>query len=163
AGHVFISERWNTAFALQRFLARTLHGTPYPDGFIIDGDAEEATAIPDIGATDLFILTFGLSVAWFHRTSGEVVLKPPKFSTKSALKKVLEDYEMRQTSVAENEGAILACIAEIRRFNPVAKIVVTLSPVPLYATVTGTPVIVDNTVSKSVLRVALNNVLAQMP
>ncbi len=92
---------------------------------------------------DVMVITLGVSLCWFD-AQGQVGI----FGIKKPV-------GMRQTSVAENEQAILETIALIRKVRPELPIVLTLSPVPMNATLTGMPVIPSSTVSKSTLRVAL--------
>ncbi len=73
-----------------------------------------------------------------------------------------ERHRFRQTSVAENEQNILAIVELIRSTNPTAPIVLTLSPVPLKATFRHISCVTD-CVSKSVLRVAIDNVMSMEP
>jgi hypothetical protein len=65
---------------------------------------------------------------------------------------------MRQTSEVENIQALLDIITAIRTVNPKCAIVLTLSPVPLLASLTKYPPIAANAISKAVLRAALHNV-----
>jgi len=162
--HVFMSERWNTAFALRNFLMRSLRGTPFPQNFIPEHtNVDEANigVTPAFGSADVFVLTFGLSLCWFERATGEMVLEPPKAHGFQGLGASLKDYVMRQSSVEENEEAISSCIAEIKAFKPTARIVLTLSPIPLLAALTESSVVSANMMSKSVLHVALQRIAAR--
>jgi hypothetical protein len=163
ATHMAMSERWNSAFALHYFLRRMLHGTPFPDGFVVDPAPIEQIQ-PEIAArfaaANVFVLTFGLSLCWFRRSDGHMVLEPKITATKAGLNMAVEGYEMRQTNVADNEAAIAAAVDAIKSFKPDATVVLTLSPVPMLATL-GVAVIPGNIVSKSTLRVALNNFMAR--
>lgn len=160
---IFISERWNTSFALRHFLTLAMDGTPLPPGFVPNGvDTKEIMgSAGDIRKADAFILTFGLSVCWFEKASGEMVLDVRGGASAKGLTIAFETHEMRQTSVAENVAQILGAIACIRRHKPSAPIILTLSPIPLLVSLTPYPVITSNTISKSVLRAALHEVWEQ--
>ena len=67
------------------------------------------------------------------------------------------------TTVAENEENIREIVRIIQTVNPSAPIVLTLSPVPLLATFRDMSCMTADCVSKSVLRVALDNVMADRP
>ena len=164
AAHITMSERWNSAFALRLFLLKAMRGTPFPPGFIADNtvmDTMVTEAESRLATADLFVLTFGLSLCWFEVASGRMILEPKITPTKAGMAFATQGYEMRQTALSENEDAIRACITEIKAFNPTAKIVLTLSPVPLLASLGGPSVIAANTISKSTLRLALHNVVSQ--
>jgi len=66
----------------------------------------------------------------------------------------------RVTTVDENAANLRAVVALIRRVNAHAPIVFTLSPVPLVATHREVSCITADCVSKSVLRVALDQVMS---
>lgn len=103
--------------------------------------------------TDVFILTFGLSEVWYDIPTGEVfwrAVPADKFDP--------ERHAFRVTSVAENRDNIRAIHDLIREFVPAAKMVFTLSPIPLVATFRPVSCITANSVSKAVLRAALDEV-----
>ena len=104
--------------------------------------------------TEVFILTFGLSEVWYDEPSGEVFWRTvPKRAYDP------ERHRFRVSSVEENRANIEAIYASIRRNRPDARVILTLSPVPLIATFRDTSCITANSVSKSILRVALDEVL----
>ncbi len=162
-GYIFMSERWNSAFALAKILDNALFGTPIPPGFLGEADSPEMPpeTIAQFLAADMFILTFGLSLCWFEKATDQLILEPGDTHTITGLKRALSTFEMRQTTVADNEREILRCIDLIRKVRPEAKIVLTLSPVPLQAALTDVSPIPANIISKSTLRVALANVTAR--
>lgn len=162
-GYVFMSERWNSAFALAKFLDNALFGTAFPPGFIAGAETVglPAETIAQLHAADMFILTFGLSLCWFEKATDKLVLEPGGAHTFVGLKRAMSAFEMRQTSLKDNEREIRRCIDLIRKVRPKAKIVLTLSPVPLQAALTDVSPIPANIISKSTLRVALANVTAR--
>ncbi len=75
----------------------------------------------------------------------------------------IDGYEMRHTSVGDNERAIRSIIDGLREINPTIKIVLTVSPVPLNRAIgLGSSVRAD-AISKSTLCVATANVMADQP
>jgi hypothetical protein len=104
--------------------------------------------------TEVFILTFGLSEVWYDEPTGNVFWRTiPKRSYDPAR------HRFRVSTVDENRDNIRAIYDLIRRHRPDARIIVTLSPVPLIATFRDVSCITANSVSKAVLRVAIDEVL----
>jgi len=106
--------------------------------------------------TDLFILTFGLSEIWYDKPSGEVfwrAIPSDKFDP--------ERHGFRVASVAENQENIAKTYRLIRKHVPKAKVVFTLSPIPLIATFRPMSCLTANAVSKASLRVAIDSVLQE--
>lgn len=104
--------------------------------------------------TDVFILTFGLSEVWYDAETENVFWRTvPKEHYDP------ERHLFRVSSVEENRENIEAIYQLIRKHRPDAKIIVTLSPVPLIATFRDNSCITSNSVSKSILRVAIDDVV----
>lgn len=105
-------------------------------------------------ATDVFILTFGLSEVWYDAETENVFWRSvPKQHFDP------ERHLFRVSTVEENRDNIAAIYALIRKHRPDAKIIMTLSPVPLIATFREESCITANSVSKSILRVAIDDVM----
>lgn len=106
-----------------------------------------------IRRSDAFVFTFGLSEGWFDRKTGEVFIKAvPRLRFDS------KRHEHRVTTVDENRGNIERLIQVVRDVHPTAPIVMTLSPQPLVATWRDVSCATANCVSKSILRVAIDEV-----
>jgi hypothetical protein len=105
-----------------------------------------------------FVFTFGLSEVWTDRENGRVFWRGVPEHVYDAGR-----HEFRLTTVAENEENIREIVRVIQSVNPGAPIVLTLSPVPLLATFRGVSCMTADCVSKSILRVALDNVMAERP
>jgi hypothetical protein len=102
-------------------------------------------------STDVFILTFGLSEVWYDAETANVFWRTvPKHHYDP------ERHLFRVSTVEENRENIEAIYKLIRKYRPNAKIILTLSPVPLIATFRGNSCITANSVS--VLRVAIDEV-----
>lgn len=159
--YFFLDELWNSAFALDGILTSIMSGTPVRLGRKdewAEMNAEKMVQIRQrLQDVELFIFTFGLSLCWFN-SSGALVLKEQVNVSKNNATAHVADSVMRQTTVEENEAAILRCLQHVRQLSPKASIVMTLSPVPLLGTLAEIPSVPANTISKAVLRLALDKV-----
>lgn len=101
--------------------------------------------------TDVFILTFGLSEIWYDEPTGNVFWRTiPKDAYDPSR------HKFRVSSVEENKDNMRKIYDLIRKHRPDAKIIFTLSPIPLQATFRDNSCITSNAVSKGVLRVAID-------
>lgn len=104
--------------------------------------------------TEVFILTFGLSEVWYDEPTGNVFWRTiPKDAYDPAR------HKFRVSSVEENRANLEAIYQLIRKHRPDAKILFTLSPIPLIATFRDNACLTSNAVSKSILRVAIDEVV----
>lgn len=102
-----------------------------------------------------FIFTLGLTESWENVRDGAVYPVCPgcgqgEFDASA--------HRFINFSVADVCADLEAFIAALRRVNPGIKIILTVSPVPLIATMSGRHVLAATTYSKSVLRVAAEHV-----
>lgn len=106
-------------------------------------------------ASDFYIITLGLSEVWSHRATGEVFWRAvPQDVYDPAL------HEFRVSTHSENLSNLKQIHRIIRKHNPDAKIMFTLSPVPLVATFRPVSCITANSASKAILRAALDEFLS---
>ena len=100
---------------------------------------------------DVFIFTLGLTETWMSRVDDVVFPICPGVvgGTFDA-----ERYVFRNFRASEVTQDLIGFAQQLRTVNPTAKIMVTVSPVPLIATAAGHHVLVATTYSKSALRVA---------
>ena len=136
------------------------------DGALWHGyKAEEYGYDPEVQAetkrifdsTDFFILTFGLSEVWYDEPTGNVFWRTiPKEAYDPAR------HKFRVSTVAENRDNLLAIYRLIRKHRPDAKVLFTLSPIPLIATFRDNSCLTSNAVSKAVLRVAIDEVVREV-
>ncbi|MEQ3626893.1 MAG: GSCFA domain-containing protein [Celeribacter sp.] len=104
--------------------------------------------------TDVFILTFGLSEVWYDEPTGNVFWRTiPKDVYDPAR------HKFRVVTPEENRDNIEAIYQLIRKHRPDAKVLMTLSPVPLSATFRDNSCLSSNSVSKASLRVAVDQVV----
>ena len=102
--------------------------------------------------SDVIIFTLGVAPGFFDKQTGLFHLTSPGNNTRH----LLAEKEFRTTSVAENVENIEAIVGLIRKLTPSAKVVFTVSPVPIYSTFEYGSAILADCVSKSTLRVAID-------
>ena len=101
--------------------------------------------------TDIFIITLGLSEVWYNKQTGDVFWRAIPRSQFDPLR-----HGFKITSVGENLENLNTIYRIIRERRPNASIIFTLSPIPLLATFRPVSCITANSVSKSILRVAVD-------
>jgi hypothetical protein len=104
--------------------------------------------------SDVFIITLGLSEVWCNKQTGDVfwrAIPRDRFDP--------DRHGFRVSSVAENFDNLQAIHRIIRRVRPSATIVITLSPVPLVATFRPVSCLTASSVSKAILRVAVDELM----
>ena len=102
-------------------------------------------------ACDVLIFTLGLTEAWVSAIDGAVF---PACPGTIAGRFDAEKHVFRNFGLDQLLDDLRAFIAALRRINPKVRLIFTVSPVPLVATVTGQHVLEATTYSKSLLRVA---------
>lgn len=130
--------------------------------------ADKEVAAPDdnvrretedlLNRTDVFIITLGVSEVWYDKQTGEVAWR--------AIPEQIFDenrHGFRVSTVEENRENLTAIREIILRHRPEAKLIFTLSPVPLMATFRDVSCISASSVSKAVLRVALDEFVRSLP
>ncbi|MEO0360527.1 MAG: GSCFA domain-containing protein [Pseudomonadota bacterium] len=107
--------------------------------------------------TDVFILTFGLSEIWYDEPTGNVFWRTiPKDAYDP------ERHKFRVSTVEENKANMRRIYELIRWHRPEAKVIFTLSPIPLQATFRPNSCMTSNAVSKSILRVAIDETYREL-
>ena len=120
----------------------------------LPGEEERRATRDLILEADTFILTLGVSEIWYDKVSGEAFWR--------AIPAELFDenrHGFRISTVEENVKNIAETIKIIRKTNPCANVIVTVSPVPLMATFRNVSCISASSVSKAILRVAVDEVV----
>ena len=156
---VFSANEFNTTFTMRQQLEWAFKGWKPDDHLWWNSDKEPVTAEEAarrdtkqaVMDTDVFILTLGLSEIWYNKDTGGVFWY--------AVPKSLFDSEIHRwklSTVEENYDNLRVIWDLIKEHNPKAKVVFTLSPVPLKATYRPNSCITSNSVSKAILRVALD-------
>lgn len=102
-----------------------------------------------LSQTDLFIFTFGLTETWEHIESGTVFPTAPGTIAGSYDPTIFRFKNLTFTEVIED---FIAFRTILRGIRPDARMLVTVSPVPLTATASGDHILPATVYSKSVLR-----------
>ena len=105
---------------------------------------------------DVFVFTLGLTEGWRSRLDGSVYPLAPGVAAGAFDP---EAHEFHNFTMAEVRDTLTAFVADLRAVNPGVRVLLTVSPVPLIATYEDRHVIVSTTYSKSVLRVAAQEVI----
>jgi hypothetical protein len=108
---------------------------------------------------DVFIFTLGLTEGWRSTRDGAVFPVAPGVSGGEPG----PAYEFHNAPVEEVTGDLCAFVRKLRTVNPGVRIILTVSPVPLIATYERRHVLVSNSWSKAVLRVAAGQAAATEP
>ncbi|MCA7980252.1 GSCFA domain-containing protein [Burkholderia cepacia] len=106
---------------------------------------------------DVFVFTLGLTEGWRSREDGAVYPLAPGVAGGSMDP---ERYEFVNFTAGEVVADVQASLDLLRAINPAAKVILTVSPVPLIATFEPRHVLTSTTYSKSVLRVAADEIRA---
>ena len=109
-----------------------------------------------LNLVDVFIITIGLSEVWYNKINKQVFWKAIPASEYDETK-----HGFRVSSVEENTMNLENIYSIIKKHLPHAKVIFTLSPIPLVATFRNQSCITANSISKSILRVALDNVITK--
>jgi hypothetical protein len=108
-------------------------------------------------SADIFILTLGLSEVWYDELTGGVFWRAVPSDKFDAGR-----HKFRVTTVEENRANIREIYRLIRKHRPSAKIIFTMSPIPLVATFRPVPCITANSASKAILRAALDEFIREV-
>jgi len=137
-----------------------------PDGFASIGALQDdrtrhlAATRRMFETVEVFVFTLGLTEAWRSRIDGGVFPVCPGCSVGTFDP---NRHEFVNFGVRESTDALFAFVEGFRAVNPNAKVILTVSPVPLLATMTPQHVIQATTYSKSVLRVAAEEARQHFP
>lgn len=110
----------------------------------------------------LLVITVGVSPCLFHVETGEFAFTSRK-NDKVGFSFLPGDYHLRTTSVYENVENIDFIITTIKAINPKARIVISVSPVPLSGTTEMPDIVVADCISKSTMRVAVHEIVKIHP
>ena len=149
-----IRQQFEWAFEGKKFEEALWHGYDAEE-FGYDEDVRIETANL-FNSADLFIITLGLSEIWYDEVTGGVFWRAVPSSKYDATR-----HKFRVSSVSENKENIHAIIDLIKTHRPNAKVIFTLSPIPLVATFRAQSCMTANSVSKAILRSALDEVIRE--
>lgn len=109
---------------------------------------------------DVFVFTLGLTEGWRARSDGATYPLCPGYGAGTFNPEKYEFFNMRVNEVVADLEYVRERLSELNRN---ARILLTVSPVPLVATATGKHVLEATAYSKSVLKVAAAEVTAAHP
>ncbi|MDR3441045.1 GSCFA domain-containing protein [Telmatospirillum sp.] len=121
----------------------------------LNGEAVRCEVIENIRNANAVILTLGVAPALFHE-GGEFAFTQPH-RDKAHFEYLPGKYKLRTTTVEENTKNIFEIIEFVKRINSSCKIVLTVSPIPLFATSEMDSVYEADCISKSTIRVSVHN------
>ncbi|MGH8539813.1 MAG: GSCFA domain-containing protein [Stenotrophobium sp.] len=132
-----------------------------PDGFRSQEELESSrlqhlAAVRRMFETlDVFIFTLGLTEAWRNKTDGAVFpIAPGVAGGVMNFKR----YEFVNFTASEVDDDLQQFMTSLAKINSAARVILTVSPVPLVATYDDKHVLASTTYSKSVLRVAAEQI-----
>jgi hypothetical protein len=129
--------------------------------FLLDRERHFAAVRQAFERLDVLVFTLGLTEAWASRADGAVFTVCP-----GTAGGVFDPawHEFQNFSVMDVVEDMTSFVAMLRHRNAKAKIILTVSPVPLVATArANTHVLAATTYSKSVLRVAAETLARMLP
>ncbi|MBV8153342.1 MAG: GSCFA domain-containing protein [Candidatus Eremiobacteraeota bacterium] len=138
----------------------------FPDGFVSPEAVHEAERLHLeavrrlFEALDVFVFTLGLTEGFVSTIDGTAFPACPgkDFGVFDAAR-----YAFRNLTVAENVEYLDAFVSALLHVNPSARILLTVSPVPLVATMENRSVLQSTVYSKSVLRVCADELRRRHP
>jgi len=154
----------NTTFVLLQQFEWAWEGRTFDEALWFDDSTNEIEALEAyreetrkaFDKTDVFIITLGLSEVWYNKKTGDVFWRGIPVTRHDP-----ELHGFRLSTVEENTDNINKIIALGKKHNPNARFIFTLSPVPLLATFRWVNCIAANSVSKAILRVAIDQVMEE--
>lgn len=108
-------------------------------------------------SADVFIITLGLAEIWYDKVTQEAFWRAVP-----ADKYDPERHQFRVATVAENKANLNRIVELIRKNRPDAKIIFTVSPIPLVATFRPVSCLSANSVSKAVMRASVDEFLREV-
>jgi len=110
--------------------------------------------------SDVFVFTLGLTEVWRHRLSGDVYPLAPGVTAGDYDPSL---YEFANLSLDEIHNDLRWFLSALKEINPGVRVLLSVSPIPLIATYENRHVLVSNTLSKAVLRVAAQGAIEAYP
>ncbi len=151
-----IEDRW---YVDDRVIDPFRPGLAYPAGSDAEFDLLKSAHLSAVRkafhSATVFVFTLGLTEAWVSKVDGSVFPACP-----GTISGQFDDskHEFKNFTVAEVAEDLTSFISLLRKSNEQVRFIITVSPVPLVATATDSHVLLASTYSKSVLRVAAQQV-----
>lgn len=140
----------------------TIQPRGFPTRQELDADREHhfASVRRAFEQLDVFMFTLGLTECWAARSDGAVFPLAPGVA---GGRHDDNRYELVQLGVQDVVADLTEFMSSLRAVNADAKVILTVSPVPMFATAVDRHVLVSNAYSKSVLRVAAEEIARSLP
>ena len=162
---VFVPPGLNNTYALKSFFNWIETGTADDEdmwyeqadnagGVVWRPDEERHSLLTVFGSLDCVVMTIGLAEIWEDVERKTVFWRGVPRSIYNA-----EKHVCRVSSVEENVVNLESALRSLKVIAPKAQVIISLSPVPLKATQTGFSCVTADCLSKSILRVAISNVV----
>jgi hypothetical protein len=135
-----------------------------PDGYgskaaVLAARADHLTAVREAAAqAEVVVFTLGLTETWEDRSSGTVYPSAPGVIADPPAGADIGFVNLGHDAVVKD---VRAALGHLRALSPGIKMLLTVSPVPLTATASGTHVLVASTASKAILRAAVATLMAE--
>jgi hypothetical protein len=152
-----INETLGTSFALRQLFEWEFEGVK-PDPALLKGnraldinfhDALWKPTLARLQETDVFFLLVSSAEIWCDAPTGAVLWREVPGAN-------ADRQQLRTSTVAENLDNLREIHRLIRKHRPQAKVIYALSPIPMIATYRREGAIAANTVSKAVMRAAMD-------
>ncbi|MBY0239728.1 MAG: GSCFA domain-containing protein [Burkholderiaceae bacterium] len=127
------------------------HGFSTLDGLLADREKHLAAVREMFLTLDYFVFTLGLTECWQSTVDGAAYPVCPGVAGGVFSE---EKYRFTNLSVADTLADLRSFRDKLHQVNPNARMILTVSPVPLMATMEPRHVLVSTTASKAILRVA---------
>jgi hypothetical protein len=105
---------------------------------------------------DILVFTLGLTESWRNRKDGAVYPLAPGINAGEMNSEIHEFVNFGNKEIVSDMQLFLEKLLNV---NPEAKVIITVSPIPLIATYENRHVLVSTTYSKSVLRIAAEEIV----
>lgn len=156
---IHVSEGLNNTFSLLEQFQWAWENKSIDNELWIDADKKAFSVTEEsrletkeiLDKTDVFILTLGLSEVWYNKHTNAIFWRGVPINKFDP-----SQHGFRLSTVKENTDNLFYIYKMIRKYRPNSKIIFTLSPVPLIATFRPIPCTSASSVSKAILRVALD-------
>jgi len=137
-----------------------------PDGFASQDEVIRSRSVTlkafrrSIIESDLFVFTLGLTESWFNIPEG---YEYPMCPGTIAGEFIPDKHKFVNQSFKDVYSNLVAALKQMRAENKKLRVLLTVSPVPLTATMSGDHVLVATTRSKSILRAVASEVADRFP
>ena len=133
-------------------------GFDTPEAMLADRERHLAAVRAMFEQADVLVFTLGLTEGWVSREDGAVFPLAPGVAGDAARPDLIQPHHFTVQEIVDDLNAVLTLA---RILTPGLRVLLTVSPVALVATISDRHVLAATTYSKSVLRVAAETVVQQ--